>query len=108
MTEENDKKDLKNVRDKIQENLKKILNSDFEDESTFYSPWGHYETLGKVDVVDEWKQESPMPYYIHGIFEEMMGKNERMWNGRGTHNCEDISLLGKLLEEYKNRERKLK
>ena len=61
-----------------------------------------------MDVVDEWKQESPMPYYIRGIFEEMMGKNERMWNRRGTHNCEDISLLGKLLEEYKNRERKLK
>ena len=76
-----------------------------EEESTFYSPWGHYEMLGKVDVVDEWKQESPMPYYIQGIFEEMMGKNERMWNGRGTLNCEDTSLLGKLLEEYKNKYR---
>lgn len=89
MTEENDKKDLENVRDKIQENMKKILNSDFEDESTFYPPWGHYETLGKVDIGGEWKdminptfmerskwfaeRESPVPHNIQEMFEEMLG-----------------------------------
>jgi len=33
---------------------------------------------------------------------------QRMWNERATLNCEDTSLLGELLEEYKNRTRKLK
>lgn len=72
-----------------------------DEKLTFYSPWGHYETLGKVDVVDEWKRESPGPYFIQGILEEMMGKNVSMWNKRATLNCEDTSLLGELLEEYK-------
>lgn len=70
MTEENDKKDLKNMRDKIQENIKKILNSElgdeltfeFGDESTFHHPWGHYETLGKVDIGDELKDMINPPF----------------------------------------------
>ncbi len=99
MTEENDKKDLENMRDKLQENMKKILNSEFGDELTFefgdeltfYPPWGHYETLGKVDVGGEWKdminptfmerskwfaeRESPVPHNIQEMFEEMLGSS---------------------------------
>lgn len=95
MKEENDKKDLENMRDKIQENIKKILNSEFGDELTFefgdestsYPPWGHYETLGKVNIDGEWKdiinpfmgrpewlpkREPQVPHNIKEMFEEMM------------------------------------
>lgn len=70
MTKEEDKKDLKNVRDKIQENIKEIINSEFGDELTFefgdeltfYPPWGHYETLGKVDIGGELKDMINPPF----------------------------------------------
>lgn len=70
MIEGNDKKDLKNMRDKIQENIKKILNSEFGDELTFefgdespfHHPWGHYETLGKVDIGDELRDMINPPF----------------------------------------------
>jgi len=86
------------MRDKIQENIKKILNSEFGDELTFefgdeltfYPPWGHYETLGKVEIDGEWKdiinpfmgrpewlpkREPQVPHNINKMFEEMMGSS---------------------------------
>lgn len=32
-------------------------------EETFYSQWGHYETLGKVDVSGEWKDMINPAFY---------------------------------------------
>lgn len=70
MTEENDKKDLENMREKLNENIKKILNSEFG---------GEWDDIINPTFMERSKwfaeQESPVPHTIQEMFEEMMGSS---------------------------------